>query len=205
MLTFGSLTPLHRQDLAGLVAILLPILLVLWLLSNRYSRNLQSLPGPFKNSVTVIPRLWSVFKGKSHLDDLSLHQKFGEIVRLAPNSVSVSDPAALDALYGISSKLFKAGFYESVRFYDEEGLIPDPFVLAEKTMHSRMKRNAANAYSLKALVQLEAMVDQVALRLFRRFDDEHLAKSETLDIGEYMLYFAMVCSSHAGISCNQYF
>lgn len=196
MLESGFWVPLHREGPAALIAVAFIVLLVFWLLRNRYKRNLQTLPGPFTNSITVIPRLWSVFKGKSHLDDLALHRKYGDIVRLAPNSVSVCDPAALDALYGISSKFFKAGFYEPVRFYDEEGLIPDPFVLADKTMHSRMKRNAANAYSLQALVQLEPLVDQVALRLFKQFDDGYIAKSKTIDIGQYMLYFAMVCPVH---------
>lgn len=195
MFEFEALTRLHREWPVILVAILFLIILLLlpfWLLRNRHHHNLQSLPGPFLYSITVLPRLWSVYQGKSHWDDLDLHKKYGAIVRVAPNLVSIADPAALDMLYGISSKCFKAGFYEPVRFHDEQGLLPDPFVLADKTMHTRMKRNAANAYSLSALVQLESMVEQVVLRLFRRFGEEYVAKDKVFDIGHYMLYFAMV-------------
>jgi len=39
--------------------------------------------------------------------------------------------------------------------------MPDPFILKDKEMHSRMKRNAANAYSLNALVQMEPYVDRL--------------------------------------------
>lgn len=196
MFGLESWTPLQGEGPAALVkfiALLLPLLFVLWLLRNRRRYNLQSVPGPLPNSLTVLPRLWSVYKGQSHRDDLALHAKYGAIVRVAPHVVSIADPAALDVLYGVSSPLYKAGFYEPVRFHDEEGLIPDPFVLGDKAAHTRMKRNAANAYALSALVRLEPMVDGVVLRLFKRFDEEYVAKGQVFDIGHYMLYFAMVC------------
>lgn len=55
MFDVQSLTTLHLEGPAALVVILFPLLLVLWLLRNRYKHNLQSLPGPFQSSITVIP------------------------------------------------------------------------------------------------------------------------------------------------------
>ncbi|KAI1078992.1 cytochrome P450 [Whalleya microplaca] len=165
--------------------------LIIWIVRNIFANGLYRVPGPFLNSVSVIPRIVSVFKGSSQWEDLNLHKKYGKIVRVSPNSVSISDPAFLDQIYGISSKFYKSGFYEPVRFHDEEGLIPDPFVLPDKPTHTRMKRNAANAYSLQALVQLEPMVDNIIERLFRRLDQEHVAAAKSCDIGQYMHFFAM--------------
>ncbi|KAI5867540.1 cytochrome P450 [Durotheca rogersii] len=168
---------------------ILPLCLVLWLLRNRY--RLSSVPGPLLNSISVLPRLWSVYRGSSHLDDLALHKKYGKIVRVAPGLVSVSDVSQLDQIYGISSQFYKSSFYDPVRLYDEEGILPDPFVLADKTLHARMKRNSANAYSLKALIQLEPLVDGVIARLFNHLDATYVETGKTCDIGEYMHFFSM--------------
>ncbi|KAH8902425.1 cytochrome P450 oxidoreductase, partial [Coniochaeta sp. PMI_546] len=161
------------------------------LIANHFKYRLNSIPGPFVNSVSVLPRLWSVAKGSSHLDDYEHHKKYGKIVRLSPTTVSVVDLGLFEAIYGISSKFHKAGFYEPVRFYDEEGLIPDPFVLSDKATHTRMKRSAANAYSLQALIQLEPLLDVVLDGLLTHLDKEYAGKGKLCDLGSYMLYFAV--------------
>lgn len=184
---------------ASQLALATPLLFLAFFLArlaaNKFASNLSSVPGPFINSFTILPRLWSVYKGSSHLEDLELHKKYGKVVRLGPKTISITDPTLIEAIYGISSKFYKGGFYEPVRFYDEEGIIPDPFVLADKPMHTRMKRNAANAYALSALVQLEPLVDTVINNLFNRLDEQYVATGQTCDISLYMLFFAMV-SSH---------
>lgn len=159
---------------------------------NHFFGHLNSVPGPFVNSISSIPRVWSVWKGTSHWEDLDLHRKYGKIVRLSPKIVSVCDLALFESIYGISSRFYKAGFYEPCRFYDEEGLIPDPLVLADKELHTRMKRNAANAYSLQALIQIESLVDKVLESLVGHLDESYVAQHETCNLGRYMLYFAMV-------------
>lgn len=169
-------------------------LLALGLCYNRFRDHLSSVPGPFINSISSLPRIWSVWEGNSHWDDLELHKKYGKIVRVSPTTVSVCDLALFDSIYGISSRFYKAGFYEPCRFYDEEGLIPDPLVIPDKELHTRMKRNAANAYSLQALVQIEPLVDEVLKNLLDHFDVTYVAQHGTCDLGRYMLYFAMVCN-----------
>jgi hypothetical protein len=175
---------------SNLVLLSLAILPLIWLVRNRFQKGLHRLPGPLLNSLSVIPRIRSAYSGASQVDDIALHKKYGKIVRVAPHVVSVADPAIFDQIYGISSKFFKSGFYEGVRYYDDEGIIPDPFVLADKALHSRMKRNAANAYSLQGLVRLESLVDTIINRLLERFDG-YAANGTVCDIGQYMLFFSM--------------
>lgn len=182
-----SIMQIERRSLILLSIVILPLV---WLIRNRFQKGLHKLPGPLLNSLSVIPRLRSVYSGVSQDDDIALHLKYGKIVRVAPHVVSISDPAMFDQIYGISSKFFKSGFYEGVRFYDKEGIIPGPFVLADREMHSRMKRNASNAYSLQGLVRLEPLVDMVIERLVQRIDGYALS-GNVCDIGQYMLFFSM--------------
>lgn len=99
---------------------------------NYFKKGLNRIPGPFLHKISSIPRILSVYNNKSHLDDLALHKKYGKVVRLAPNLLSISDPAEIKQIYGIGTGFYKSRFYELSTAYDEEGLIPDTFVLTDK-------------------------------------------------------------------------
>lgn len=140
--------------------------------------------------------MWSVYKGEHHVQDLELHARYGKVVRVAPNLVSVADTNEINQLYGITTKFIKSPFYDLSAVHDEDGLVPDPFVIRnDKTLHSRMKRNAANAYSLNGLIQVEPWVEPVISRFVGILDD-HAQANAICDLGELLKRFAMdaVCS-----------
>lgn len=58
-------------------------------------------------------------------------------------------------------------------------------------MHSRMKRNAANAYSLTSVVQLEPYVNEVAEKLFTQLDREAKDPSNSVCLDYYFHAFAL--------------
>lgn len=180
-----------KETLAVYWPFVVVFLLCISLIQARYSSNLHRIPGPFLSTVSIIPRIQSIYRGNSHEDELELHKKYGTFVRVGPCTVSISDPAQIEKIYGISSNCFKAGFYEPIRFHDEEGLVPDPLVLADKAMHTRMKRNAANAYALQALVQLEPLVDRTIDNLLKHLDICYGSTGAICNLGEYMHFFAM--------------
>lgn len=170
--------------------VVLPAALLVYFLFQRYRHGLNRIPGPLIRSISPIPRLVSAFKGRSHEDDIRLHQKYGQIVRIAPNSFSISDPAEINQLYGLGTKFLKSPFYELSEAHDEEGLIPDTFILNDKELHSRMKRNAANAYSMNGLVQMEPLIEPVTERLIKKL--QVYAESEkVVDIGDIIANYTM--------------
>lgn len=88
----------------GLTAV---ALLLVFAITQRYRYGISHIPGPFFASILDISRLRSVISGASHKLDLATHQKYGPIVRLAPNLISVADPAAIPQFYGVTSKFYK--------------------------------------------------------------------------------------------------
>ncbi len=92
---------------ASQVSVALTAILFIYFVSNRYRYGISHIPGPFLASVTDIWRLVQVAKGGPQKVDLELHRKYGNLVRLAPNLISVSDPEEIPTLYGISSKFKK--------------------------------------------------------------------------------------------------
>ena len=181
---------LLKNFLADYWQALLPAVIILYLLMNYYQKGLNKIPGPWIRSISTIPRMLSVNRGSSHLEDLNLHQKYGTFVRVAPNSVSISDPAAIGEIYGIGTKFTKSPFYTLSEAHDEEGLIPDPFILTNKELHTRMKRNASNAYALNGLVQMEPWINPVTERLLSKIGAS-ADKGLPLEMGKVISNFTM--------------
>ena len=70
---------------------------------NVFLHPLRRIPGPLAARATEFWRTRRYALGKWHDDILELHEKFGPVVRIAPNEVSFVDKAALVQVYGHSS------------------------------------------------------------------------------------------------------
>ena len=70
---------------------------------NKYGYGISTIPGPLLASYTDLWRFFLVWNRRPEVAHISLHQKHGLLVRLGPNSVSVSDPEAIKVIYGIGS------------------------------------------------------------------------------------------------------
>ncbi|VUC30454.1 unnamed protein product, partial [Clonostachys rosea] len=184
--------------------IVLNVLVIYYFTTTLFSRGLHKVPGPFLRTLSPLPRLWSVYKGFSHEDDSALHKRYGPIVRLGPNLVSVNNADELHTIYGVSSQFYKSRFYSLAEGYDEAGLIPDPFVMTDKAMHSRLRRGAANAYSLNSMVQLETYVDPVAERLVNKIQKEYATGKKIVDLAQLVQQCAMdaICALTYGKDLN---
>jgi hypothetical protein len=72
-----------------------------------YRHDLLHLPGPFLAKFSGLYRLSMVGGGKGPAGYRRLHQEYGPIVRVGPNHVAVSDPAAIPVIYGLGSNFMK--------------------------------------------------------------------------------------------------
>lgn len=83
------------------------VVLGAWLLRNRFYNGLNKYPGPFIASLTDWWRFADVCKYRPELTHQELHAKYGDVVRLGPNTLSFSDPAALKSIYGLNKGFTK--------------------------------------------------------------------------------------------------
>lgn len=99
------------------IFVLLPILFVALQLLGRLSRALSSplkdIPGPFWARFTTLWYFKRVQRGSFEHDNISLHQKYGPVVRVAPNQYSISEPAAIKTVYGTGSRFAKSAWYDA--------------------------------------------------------------------------------------------
>lgn len=63
---------------------------------------LKNVPGPFLARITELWRTSKYFKGTWHTDILELHRRYGSVVRISPNEVSVVHPDLVTTIYSHS-------------------------------------------------------------------------------------------------------
>lgn len=93
-------------SLASLALWLLTGLLVKLLL-NKYGSGINRVPGPWAAGLTDFYRLCVVWGRRPELWHIRLHEKYGQVVRIGPNSVSIADPEVIKAIYGPSTGYVK--------------------------------------------------------------------------------------------------
>ena len=82
-------------------------LLCLYYLSTLFAYGLWDLPGPTLAKVSNLWRLIEAWKGHQELALQDLHRKHGKLVQIGPNVISITDPDAIEIIFGIKTDLPK--------------------------------------------------------------------------------------------------
>ncbi|KAH8880311.1 cytochrome P450 [Thozetella sp. PMI_491] len=156
----------------------------------RYASPLRKYPGPFAASFTRLWKVVSTASGNTHLHHIDIHRKYGPIVRIAPNEISISSPEAARLLLSAGKRFFKTDFYAV--FPPPEN--PDIFTEIREDVHAQKKRVANVPYSMAAMQQLSPFIDDTIELLVSKMNGfvspEGGAKRQQFDLGAYLHYFA---------------
>ena len=100
------------------ITLILPALGLVYLASWIYTYyRLSHIPGPWYAAWSDLPRMYWVWTGNSHLKQLELHRKYGPLVRLGPDAVSVSDTTEIPNIYTFTGKFKKVSQNNSDRSF----------------------------------------------------------------------------------------
>jgi len=72
---------------------------LLYLLVTWRRKNLNRFPGPLLAALTPAWRVYHAYYNRHKVMELELHEKYGPIVRTAPNVLSFSDPEVIRDVY----------------------------------------------------------------------------------------------------------
>lgn len=71
------------------------------------SSPLKKIPGPFLAKFSNVWRFWNHY-GQTHIEtQKELHKKYGDVVRLGPNTVSIADAGLLKTIYSTRGTFLK--------------------------------------------------------------------------------------------------
>lgn len=88
-----------------------PLMVVLYIVRTRYLSGIRHIPGPFIASVSNFWKISAAWHQDMPRRNIRLHRKYGKLVRIGPDMISVDDPGALSTIYGfkpIYAKVYKS-------------------------------------------------------------------------------------------------
>jgi len=170
-----------------------PLLLFIYL-CNLYTLLPSKIPGPLLAKFTDLHRFLSVYRRDPHNEQNDLHKQYrgqSDLVRLGPNTISVSGPGYIQQIYAIDKKLPKSDFYATFQNIVNGRRAASLVAVTDEQAHAKMKRLVANAYALSTLVEFEPLVDSTT-RVFLDVLQERFAsdKGQVVDLGRYLQFYA---------------
>lgn len=148
---------------------------------------LRTVKGPFLARFTNLWYFRRVANGSFEFENIDLHQKYGPVVRLAPNMYSIDDAEVIKAVYSISSKFPKSDWYDAWKH-------PDParwslFAVRDMKTHAEERRKFQALYSLTSLVHYEPYVNE-CLELFDQRMKEIANAGQTVNMAHWVQCYA---------------
>ncbi|KAJ4354575.1 uncharacterized protein N0V89_006312 [Didymosphaeria variabile] len=138
-----------------------------YILYQRFFSPLARIPGPFLASLTD---WWYVRATRTEAWNrvvVRLHDKYGPLVRIAPNGVSVGTPKAVRQIYPVSASAYpKSDWYSVFRGTRKVDL----FAGQDQRAHGQHRKMIARAYAMDTLQGLEPYVDYCLELLVEQLD-----------------------------------
>ncbi|KAJ1825758.1 hypothetical protein LPJ73_009175, partial [Coemansia sp. RSA 2703] len=150
-------TPTYLASIMYSFAALTAVLLAFKVLYERWITPLSHVPGRFLHSVSSIPMRYNMIRGSLPHFLLSLHQQYGPIVRIAPQRVSIADPAMLKHVLG-SHTFSKTPSYDM-----PSSLEPNTFSTRQGELSDQRRRQIGPNFSHRHLAQMEERVARYAV------------------------------------------
>ncbi|EPS43072.1 hypothetical protein H072_2918 [Dactylellina haptotyla CBS 200.50] len=138
---------------------------------NIYFHPLRHFPGPLRYRASRLA--WAVdwWRGRLHRKVLALHLQYGPVVRIAPDELSFSDPAAWKEIYGHRSNK-SAELIKDPRFYRVVEQQPPSILNADKDLHTSLRRGLAHGFSNKSLRDQEGIIRGYVDQLMRELGEK---------------------------------
>lgn len=187
MLT-DTLSALLSSTPVSIIPTLIAVLII-GQLFNTFSK-LRGIPGPFWAKLTNLWRMRVVHKRDSHDTYLKLHEKYGDLVRIGPNCISINSPEAIPSIYGINIKAPKSDFYAVWQNIVNGKRTASLVFTTDEAQHAIMKRPIASAYSLSTLVEFEPLLDSTTAVFLSRLDDLFAGSGKVCDLGTWLQWYA---------------
>ncbi|KAJ5713882.1 uncharacterized protein N7483_011063 [Penicillium malachiteum] len=128
------------------------------LVYNALISPLRSYPGPKLWAISNIPSSISILRGKSHLDMLKLHEKYGSVVRIGPDELSFNSAQAFQDIYGFRPG--KPQLAKDFKLYGSKtnGIRDSIAGYLDNEAHTRQRRLLSHAFSDRCLREQEEVI-----------------------------------------------
>ncbi|OAQ59226.2 benzoate 4-monooxygenase cytochrome P450 [Pochonia chlamydosporia 170] len=186
----GALQP--RYGLIEVVA----LVVLAWAIGRvwTYSTSpLRKYPGPYLAGWTNLWRFYHVLKLNSHLVVDELHRKYGPVVRIGPNLLSLSDPSLIKTIYKFENDWEKTEFYHGGSTRSWTGKVTyNIFGISDRKEHARVRRPIGKLYSMSYALGIEKHVDNAISQLWEELETRFIEgqnKGKSCELDQWFLYY----------------
>ena len=155
---------------------------------------LRSLPGPLTAKLTNLWRLSNVYQGRANSTLHRLHARYGDIVRIGPNCVSVADTSLIKTVFRTRHPFLKSEFYSAGDAVSPGKRVQTTFTTRDEDWHEYIVRPIKNQYSLTSVVRFEDRVDSTIDHLIGKLKSNYAASggtaSKACPIDQLLQHFA---------------
>lgn len=148
-------------------------------------KRLRKYPAP---AFAGVSSLWRILKNLQHKHYLAIHDahtRLGSHVRIAPNHLSISDPKAMNDIYGHGANFLKDAWYDGGA--SEFRHMADTRVKAE---HQAKRKKLAHVFAQKSIATLEPVITDTVATLLTQID-RHIENGQPINIRRYLNYFTI--------------
>lgn len=158
-----------------------------------YFHPLSRIPGPKIAACSRLPYIRYLLKGDLVHWLHELHQKYGDVVRIAPDEVSfISGETAWQDIYGLHTgeKAAKGKYLKDRRWFAEPYNNTWSLLQADADAHPRMRKLMSPAFTDKALRDQEGIIQGYVSLIIQRLHEQVEEKSQdSVDMVRWYNYF----------------
>lgn len=152
---------------------------------NVFFNPLRKVPGPFVWSISHVPLLLMSCSSTPHKRVLALHEKYGDVVRTSPNSVSCLHAAAWKEVYGHR----KAGQLENLKHPGFVAEVAKGIIGADTDRHRHQRRILAPSFSAQGVERQEPLIRHYIDTLFSKCQ-EHCTMGKHIDLARWFNFLS---------------
>ncbi|KAL4885787.1 cytochrome P450 [Aspergillus karnatakaensis] len=174
-----------------LLAFLSPLAVIILTVYRLFFHPLHHVPGPLLARITELWRTSRYFQGTWHDDILSLHRRYGSVVRIAPNEVSVVHPDLASTVYSYQRGTKKTDWYDTWKALGgskSNSTANSFFNTTNPHEHAFLRKRVSSVYSMSYILSLDAKIQPVLDSFLDKVSSLADAKSQ-VNLSHWSSYF----------------
>ncbi|PWY77260.1 sterigmatocystin biosynthesis P450 monooxygenase [Aspergillus sclerotioniger CBS 115572] len=176
-------------------ALCVAIGMAIWVLQLAYNSlrsPLRHIPGPLYTRATRLPLKISIITGKRIYFIHDLHQRYGPVVRIAPDEVSISSLPEFKEIHRAGSAFLKTAWYQKTTFDRKPGI----FAMRDPKEHSARRKLLARPFAKSELRRTWEPVVKEKVHLAVSQIRRELLSTGRSDVLKWWTFFATDVSGH---------
>ncbi|KAI9150849.1 Cytochrome P474 monooxygenase [Paramyrothecium foliicola] len=171
----------------GFAVLLLAISYSLWhVFYNLYVHPLRRFPGPYATRASLLCKLTKSYNGNFAHYVNKLHEKYGPVVRIAPNELSFIDSKAWKDIYGHHSSHEMTKDPHTYRPLGD--LVPDSLITSSRHEHAAIRRQLSHGFSERSMRGQEPIINSYVDLLIRRLEEHSDNGWKPIDMRAWFIF-----------------